>query len=352
MVLKSIHIAIAGRLFEGLATDNILQYALAAIYIRTKEEGRFSRLMGTSMALYMSGMSMGPTIVTLLPNFFLSFAVAISLLAISFCYLWTFVPLTADDPERIAFRSTDASNTSLFEPIYIFYREPLITLPALSILLYNCAQAYLFPLIMVHAALKFGFTSVENGYLISVAAASSSVYLLFALYVVPKMHRYLGRSRTQRSAQDTSSSHEMDDAPHKSNSTRYHLNGDFTFALLSMSVQLAVLPCFTTVQVSEALYGLVALIALGLGAPSFIKSHAVMVAQDRDSVVAGLAVAESIGGLVSPVVLGAAQSLLDQGSAFIMASSIVGAAILCLVGSLLAGKAPALRRSVSMDADR
>ncbi|KAI1440004.1 hypothetical protein F5Y02DRAFT_404145 [Annulohypoxylon stygium] len=53
VILKSIHVAIAESLFEGLATNSLLHYALAAIYVQSDDEQRISQLMRTSLALYM-----------------------------------------------------------------------------------------------------------------------------------------------------------------------------------------------------------------------------------------------------------------------------------------------------------
>ncbi|ETS77610.1 hypothetical protein PFICI_09672 [Pestalotiopsis fici W106-1] len=345
VLVRNINVAIAGRVFDGLATDNILHYALAAVYLRTKMPGRFSQLMGTSLGLYMVGMSLSPTIVTLLPSFIVSFVVAIALLGLSLLYLCFLVPPLARGPERGCparpvqqETHPNSTRTSFLEPVFYFHREPIVALPGLAVLLYNSAQAYLFPVIMVHAALRYGFTSTENGYLISLAAATSSVYLLVTLYIVPRVR---SRFRIDRRGAAGEAAAPSSRKTYSENSRlgrgRYYFNADLSYALLSMSIQLAVLPLFPMVHSAGSIYGLVVLVALGLAAPSFIKSYAVLGATDKGSAVAGMAVTESAGGLLSPIILGAIQSMDGQGSVFFVASSLVGAAMLCLLATLCLG---------------
>ncbi|KAK8044765.1 hypothetical protein PG993_004789 [Apiospora rasikravindrae] len=345
--LHNIHVAVAARVFEGLATDNLLQYALAAIYVQTQEPGHFSRLMATSLALYMLGMSLSPTLVTFLPDFQLSFVLAISLIALSIVYLWAFVPLAsaarADGSSRCSGRDTAQTisynirrrASSIMEPIYIFYREPVVALPGLAILLYNTSQAYLFPLIMVYASLQFNFSSIENGYIVSMAAATSSMYLFFTVYVIPRARQRLFRSSSVQEMDGIDTDSRQDEARMaKPSRPKDQLNKDLVSALASMALQVAILPLCSIVQAAETLYGLIVLISLGLASPSFIKSYTIMRANQKDSAVAGLAVAEVAGGFLSPVILGTIQSKTSEGQVFIIISAMVGTSMLFLMGSL------------------
>jgi hypothetical protein len=334
-------IAIAGRVFEGLATDNVLHFTLATIYIRTKQPDRFSRLMIISLALYMAGMSTSPTIVTFLPNFQFSFAVAIALLGSSILYLALFVPVTtisvveANGTESLG--KAETKRSSFLDPILFYTKEPVSFLPSLGIFFYNSAQAYIFPAIMVHSALRFGFTSIENGYLISIAASTSSLYLFAVLYAVPKIQKIRG-DRKALPAEGQNLNHEESQGTISDQPLRYRFTSDAFYALLSMLVLLLGLPCFLIVRLASQVYGLVVFISLGLAAPSFIKSYAVSIATEKELALAGLAMMESIGGLFSPVVLGAIQSFSGLDAVFIAASSLVGIAILCIVGSVCIGK--------------
>lgn len=342
MLWRSICVAIVGRVFDGLATDNILHYTLAAIYIRTSEPDRFSRLMGTSLALYMIGMSMSPTLVTLLPNFFFSFILAIAILGLSLLYLVVFIPVATPRPTDgngdspgASPRSTSTNHISFFDPILHFYREPTVLLPGMAILLYNSAQAYLFPAIMVHAALKFGFTSTENGYIISIAAGTSSVYLFIVFYLLPKVYSTLRREKLEEPDEDGNAGHDPPNYNEEPLEVVHQPASDLLYAGISMTSQFIVLPRLALVSTSSELYVLVVFISLGLAVPSFIKSYAVTAAGVKDSALAGLAVMESVGGLASPIILGTSQSLLDQGGVFFIAFGLVGVAMLCLTTSLL-----------------
>ncbi|KAI1457519.1 hypothetical protein F4805DRAFT_172091 [Annulohypoxylon moriforme] len=340
VLCRSIYVAIAGRVFDGLATDNILHYTLAAIYIRTNVPGRFSRLMGTSLALYMIGMPVSPTLVTLLPNFFFSFILAIAVLGLSLVYLLVFIPVTTPEPYDVnedensseaSPKPTITDRVPFFDPVLYFYREPVVLLPGLAIFFYNSAQAYLFPAIMVHAALKFGFTSTENGYIISIAAGTSSVYLLVVSYVLPKVYSRLRPEKPEDPDEIARADCTDSEEPPK---VGYRHTSDLFYASISMASQFVVLPLLALVNTSGELYGLVVFIALGLAAPSFIKSYAVTIASVGDSALAGLAVMESVGGLASPIILGTFQSVVGQGGVFFIASGLVGAAILSLAISV------------------
>jgi hypothetical protein len=329
-------IAITGRVFEGLATDNVLHFTLATIYIRTKQPDRFSGLMITSLALYMAGMSTSPTIVTFLPNFQFSFAVAVILLGSSILYLALFVPVTTTiDVEVNGMESVGNSETkssSFLDPILFYTKEPVSFLPSLGIFFYNSAQAYIFPAVMVHSTLRFGFTGTENGYLISIAASTSSLYLFAVLYAVPKIQKIRGERKALRAAAQNPNQEESQGAM-SNQPLRYRFTSDAFCALLSMLVFLLGLPCFLIVRLASQIYGLVVTISLGLAAPSFIKSYAVSIATEKELALAGLAMMESLGGLFSPVVLGAIQSFLGLDMVFIAASALVGIAILCVVGN-------------------
>jgi len=216
--------------------------------------------------------------------------------------------------------------------LYI-YREPIVLFPSLATLFYNSAQAHLFPAIMVHAAVKFGFTSTENGYIISLAAGTSSIYLFIVLYAIPQIRKKFGPAEVEEVQGNGLPGCETSIV--ESGTVKYYFTRDLFYALVSMSIQLIFLPFFAIAGTAREMYGLVVLIALGLAAPSFMKSYAITGTHARDSVMASIAVSESVGGLLSPIALGITQSVLGQGREFIVASSLVCVSMLCLIGSLL-----------------
>ncbi|OCL06615.1 hypothetical protein AOQ84DRAFT_398915 [Glonium stellatum] len=349
VLLNNITIAISGRFFEGLATDNLLHYNLSTIYIRSKDQKRFSKLMGTSLALYMVGMSLSPTIMALLPRFFTSFIIALGIFGCSLVYLEVVVPIIPSTSEAGVDGSTgiqispseDSGKTgslrsitkyfrSITIPLRTFAADPALILPSLALFFYNMVQAYLFPAIMVHASLKFGFTGRENGYLISMAAATSSMYLFFTYFAIPRI-KIFSPTQDQGYTQHTEDLSDASWGEH-SNSNPY-VNSDFFYALVTMSAQLVFVPCIILVVASWQLYLLVVLVAFGLATPSFIKSYAITLANDKDTAISCFAVTESVSGLLSAAVLGSVQSLLGEGSVFITGGCSVGVAMLMLVCS-------------------
>ncbi|RYP47126.1 hypothetical protein DL768_006769 [Monosporascus sp. mg162] len=122
---------------------------------------------------------------------------------------------------------------SYFDPVCYFYRDQLLLVPGLAIFFYNSAQAYLFPAIMVHAAVEFGFTSTENGYIVSIAAGTSSIYLLVVSYILPRIRHALRRTQLKDSEGSAQGG-----IPR----TGYHFTTDMVYAIISMSIQLVALP--------------------------------------------------------------------------------------------------------------
>lgn len=332
-------LAFVGRIFEGFATDNLLHFNLGAIYVSVSDRRRISRLMGTSLGLYMLGMSLSSTIAGLLPNFFFSFMMALAIFAASLLYLGLFVPVVAATPEHHPSREDRSDPPSgersmaarytyfIFQPLLNMHSERSIILPGLALLLCNTAQAYIFPAIMVYTSVKFNFTGRENGYVISVAAAVSALYLAIVSHAVPKI-----RAWHQKKAPSTQSP-THDASIFGSEDARKTCAHDLYWALACMVIQLIAVPCLMLTVQGWQIFPCVVVIALGLAAPSFIKSLGISLAKDRTAAVASLSLMESMGGLLSPVVLGSVQSWWGEEMVFVAASCSLGIAILALLGS-------------------
>lgn len=345
VIYRSINVAFIGRIFEGFATDNLLHYNLGAVFVSVSEKPRFSRLMGTSLALFMIGMSLSPTIVGFLPSFFTSFIVALCIFAFSALYLALFVPVVEMDTQvdgadraNVTTRGFAVAFTrkalSVLHPLTILWDDKSIVLPGLAMMLHNTAQAYLFPAMMVYASLRFSFTGRENGYLISLAAGVSALYLLAIFYIIPAVR---GKTKVK---DDTTNG----DGHASSNNSTGELDSDKAddsswpdsiYAILSISTQLVALPCLPFATESWQLFPLVVVISLGLAAPSFIKSYGVSLAEDKPAALATLAMMESIGGLLSVAILGSVQSHLGEAVVFFWASGLLGAAVMAILASVL-----------------
>lgn len=315
-------------MFESLATDNLLHYNLSAIFVSSAPDGRrFSRLMGTSLALYLAGMALSPTLAGLMSSFQSSFVLALGLFAASALYLAVLVPINSIDNSTSNQGVDTSERRSVLRRLYLCFHRPLVDLfrdrrvmlPGIALLLYNITQAYLFPALMVYTTLKFSFTGQENGYVISIAASVAAISLVLVSQVLPRLEKML------RAGGDES------DAREDATSTRR----DLICAMPFMSFQLIVLPLITLSTTGWQVYPLVALLALGIGAPSFIKSYGVALAKDKTAAVASLAMMEIIGGLLSVFVLGSLQSWLGQKAVFFAAAGLVAAALLSMIGSSL-----------------
>lgn len=327
MYVRSISVAVCGQIFEGLASDNILHLNLNAIYVQVPEQKAVSRLIGSSLALYMIGISMGPSFASLLGDFRASFALAAALFVATLLYLLICIPSTSTQSRQTTAQveSQDSNEVALqrqvwkllgtpFAPLSLFLAKPLTVIPAMALFLYNLVQSYSFYAIMVHASLEFGFSSRQNGFLISIAHATASIYLLSALYVAPFLLRRIRNSAKNQSAEQKS---------HQGRS-------DVAFAVGAMLTQALALSFLGFADEPWQLYAIVVLCAFGLSTPSFVKSSFVshFDKSKGPQAVAALAIMETLGALLAPSMLGGLQVVSPGKGVFLFASGCVGVAAL------------------------
>ena len=329
MYLGSIQIAICARLFEGLASDNLLHFNLNAVYARIEDKGLVSRFMGTSFALYMVGMSVGPVIGGLFADFTISFAVALVLFLIMAIYLATISFLMpGDQPKEDAeYRQVESDDqitwterisrtvTLILSPLRLIYELPRAIFYCASILFYTMVQSYLFPATMVYTSLRFEFTSRDNSFLVSIAALSSAVYLVIVHYVVPMISRLVQRK-------DSTS------LPEGKNRHGHH---DLVLGAASMAVQILTLIAFNSITQGWHAYLLISASSIGLAASSFMKSHFARTVPNPAQSMAALTMMETIGAMLSPVVLGGWLAAHPGGSFFYVGAGLLGAAMVLFV---------------------
>ena len=336
--IRSIVVTISGRLFSGLASDNILHFNLNAIYVQTPDKRQASRLIGASLALYMIGISMSPTIAGLLDNFRASFTMALSIFAFSLLYVLLCVRTryrshAVQDHNTKAVQEEHIGNSpfrkslkkfleSLFSPLRSFIVRPFALMPGVSLLAYNAVQSYVFPAIMVHTSLRFGFSSKQNGFLLSIAHAVSSVYIFFSLFAAPYIYQLFW-------------SHEV-----KGTSLTTRDSGVLvvSLALLSLLAQAVSLVLLALATYAWQMYPIITLFALGLATPSFIKSHVIRLfpTADASQAMAALTIMETMGSVLGPVVLGGWQVLWPGAGAFFAAAALIGVStVLFALGALL-----------------
>ncbi|KNG46901.1 amp-dependent synthetase ligase [Stemphylium lycopersici] len=278
VVQKSVGLALGARLVEGLATDNTLHLVLNGLYARSSDQRHVGRLMSASLALYMAGMSLSPALAALLSDFRTSFAVALVMFGVA----------AVDYGDHGDHGPTFGRLAALARPTLRLFSDRVVAAHGAAMFLYNAAISYMFPALMVHATLHFGFTPAQNGLLLSVAAGTSSLYLIVAALV----------SRPARNAGSV---------------------------LVSLTLLVAALAALAVVRVSWALFPVVAVASLGLATPSFVKAHLVQRRQHDALAVAAISVAEGLGSLASAPLLGAWQSTHPGGSVLFVAAALAAA---------------------------
>lgn len=325
---KSLAVAVIGRVFEGLASDNMLHYTLAAAYLRANSAAQFSKSMGISLGLYMSGAALGPTTMSFLPDFFFSFVLAVLVLGCSLVYLTVFVPSLSKSMPNIP-NNSDISHGNGSQEFW--KSHPAVILLALALFSYNCVESYLFPAIMIHTSSTLGFGVTENGYIITVAASVSALFLLATNYILPT---FLKKQSSGSSAGESVSYKPLDDnAAHEAS----RLNRDLIYGAVSMLCLWVSVFGLLFIQTTWQMFCDAGLIAVGLAAPSFVKSYGVasVAATGGGSTARGyslavLAMMESLGALVSPIALGSVQANAGD-SVFKVALCFIGFATVLLI---------------------
>ena len=200
VLIKSIYVALFGRIFEGLASDNLLHFMLNSVYSRSTSKAKASSLIMGSLAVYILGISISPFIPGLFRNFVVSFFMALGLFATSIIYSLDCVP----GPARLEGQSTSTAaqdnsapavlqevqgvsvsslGMTFLAPLRPFQQQPTYVFIGLSLLTYNIIRSYIFSALMVHTSVCFGFTGKENGFLISMVHSVAAFYIFANIYV-------------------------------------------------------------------------------------------------------------------------------------------------------------------------
>ena len=328
----SIWIAVCGRVFEGCATDNILQLALNSIYVHAPHQEEIPRIFGISLALYMFGQALSPTIAGIFANYTMSFLLAVGIFVFCAIYLFALVPLedarestvkSPDEDEEVA-TDTKASHRhilsraclalvkSFSHPLRIFLATPILWGPGLALFSYLAAISYIYPALMVFSTMRFKFTGKENGWLISTAAISSSLYLLIVLFVLPRLFPQKDEMKRKLSREGAA------------------FGSNYWSSLASMSLIALVIPTVGSSSRSWQLFLIVGTASMGLSTPAFLKSYAVALVKDSTEALTALALMETCGALLSPAILGTIQSRFREDLVFIVSAGMIAAAMLLL----------------------
>lgn len=327
---ESVRIALFGRIFEGCATDNILQLALNTLYVRAQQASQASRLFGISLALYMVGQALGPILAGLFTDFRTSFVIAVLTFALTFTYLFSLPASCIPEKEgEVLVEAASADERGaptalvkrLLQPLRAAALERRIWGPGAALLLILAAVSYVYPALLVFTSMRYGFTGKENGWVVSLAAASSSAYL-FVVHVLWPRLQPAASTGTDKEPRSVS-------------------NASLGNAVASMLLLGGVFPLIGLTTRPWQVFSLTALASMGLSAPSFIKSYAVGLVDNATQTLATLALMETCGALLSPILLGSAQSGRSEASALFVASALIAGALACLFAGAVCSAFPA-----------
>lgn len=272
-----------------------------------------------SLALYMIGQGLSPIISGLFTDFRTSFAIAILIFTLCFSYIWflpnSSIPNRPHDEQSREDRSNGSAAIArnLLRPLQAAMLNRSLWAPEAALLFFLAAISYIYPALLVFTTVRYGFTGKENGWIVSLTAASSSLYLLVVHVVWPRLRpsRRVEADKFQSRAQVA-------------------FDSNFWNAAASMLLLGGVFPLIGLTTQAWQLFPLVALASMGLSAPSFIKSNAVGLSEDGAQALTALALMETCGALLSPIVLGAVQSRRSDSSVFFVASGLIATSLVFL----------------------
>ncbi|KAI1322275.1 hypothetical protein F5Y16DRAFT_387097 [Xylariaceae sp. FL0255] len=323
VITQRIDIVMSGQIFEGLASDNVLHFSLNIVYSREGYGGKRTKLIGSSLALYMIGISISPSLASLLRNFRDSFFIACGIFMSALIYL-VLVVKTEPILSNVTRRDTNSAiqnetgrtkflnfvTKSIYSPFapFVFMKTRQLVVGGLVLFTYNLAQAYTFSAVLVFTSTEFGFTSRENGFLLTEVHLTASLYLFYVLFAAPR----LGRA--------AKGYHLVSSDPPREG----RVESTAVLAFSSLTMQGLALVCFGFVQYIWQVYAVSALLAIGLSCPSFVKSYFTMSlnTSERSKALASLAVMETSGSVLAPVVLGGLQVLWPGNMAFFAAAGL------------------------------
>jgi len=290
----------------------------------------------------MLGQALSPSIAGIFKNFRASFALAIVIFVLCIIYLLAFVSLKEPEhviPDEICEEdempaSSDNSETklvsraflglvdSLAYPLKALVTERVLWGAGLALFFFLAAISYIYPALMVFAAIRFNFTGRENGWLLSTAATSSSIYLFSSIFITAKV-----KSRKRE--------YEVPFSPQ-----RLAFGPNYWLSMASMALICLIMPFVAFSVQSWHLFLVVAVASMGLSAPSFLKSYAVSLVTDGTQALTGLALMETVGALLSPMILGVMQSKFREDLVFTITSAIVAMAMLLLTTGAVSYASP------------
>ncbi|KAI1824921.1 major facilitator superfamily domain-containing protein [Xylaria intraflava] len=340
--IRSIYIALSARIFEGLASDNLLHFNLNAIYAQAPSKEKASSLISYSLALYMLGISVSPFVAGFFSNFTTSFFMSLGLFGVAVVYIRICLPAsvskreeaTAPEQEARAAGSRKSSGIlgkiadfikTVFSPLEPLKKRPTYLFVSFSLFFYNVVQSYIFDALLVHTSIRFGFSAKENGLILTTVHSIAALYIFTSLYVIPKIAGRFGSQSWFLALQ-----------------TRFQPRNRYSvMAQLSLILQVFSLTALGLADEAEQIYPITVLLSFGLPIPAFIKAYfmSLFESDQRPIALAVLAMMETVGSVVGPVLLGGLQSYFStSGGVFFVAAGMGGASLILLsIGSSVIG---------------
>jgi hypothetical protein len=290
-------VALSGRIFEGLASDNLLHFILNSAYVQGSQR-KASNLIPSSLALYMVGISVSPFVAGVLGNFIISVCIALGIFAITILYTFVFISPARSLPIKAISAAPGTSEAGILldhgrkthmnplsrflSPLRLLNERRTLALLAITMFLSNMAQSYVFDALLVHTTVRFGFTGLENGIIITIAHSLASVYVFTSLFFLSRIG-----SRRREASQ----------------------------AAVSLLLQILALVGVGYASKRWQIYAVTSILALSLPGPSFIKSYAVgfLPKEEKAAGLAALAMMEGLSSVFGPIVLGGWQVLSSDG---------------------------------------
>lgn len=294
--------ALIGQTLQGLASDNLLHYLLNAIYVHADSLATTSRLMGTSLACYMVGMAVGPLAAGWVPVVDWTFLLAIGIFFITATYVLLAIPPLSQTKEPARSGSVPTAGVATFlSPLQFFRDHPVAIWFGLSLFLYNAVQGYLINLIFIFTSVQLHYSPQDNGMLLSLIAITAAGYLMSVSFLIPKLARGM----------------------------QIPLWLDLGAATISLLGQAG---AAILLAQSQHVYVAASVTAIGLATPSFVRSLVInQLEEAKSQAVAGLALMETAGGLLSPIILGPWQATHPGVSAFFGVAGILIGSLGCLM---------------------
>lgn len=324
----NIYVALSGRLFEGLASDNLLHFTLNAVYVQSPDQEKASSWISQSLALYMIGISVSPFVVGFFSDFTISFFVAIGLFAFSIVYLLCCKTdtisrrqttanemSTGGDDEVVFLEFLRKQLRTVISPLDTFKKQPKHLFIGLSLFAFNVTQSYIFSALLVYTTSRLGFGASQNGYIISIVHSVAALYIFIQLGIAPRIARYFRPRQAPQTPANVA-------------------RRDLLLAVVSLAIYILSLVALGFAHQAWQIYSIAVFLAIGLPTPSFTKAYfvALFADEEKSGALAALTTLEMMASILGPVLIGGLQSQFAASSViFFVAAGLGGISLGLLV---------------------